>query len=153
MIDLNMNLVKDKPVTMVDIAEFLGVSRTTVGYVLSGQAERRKVAKKTAQRVRQAANMFGYVPNHWARCMQGKRTKTICVLFRNLEWNWADRVMDGIIEVTSENDYTPYIGLHEPLEEIGSGAAEVLLELIGNPGRAPIHRKISCNKLKGRRTT
>jgi len=43
--------------------------------------------------------------------------------------------------------------VHEPLEEMGSSAAEVVLKLIENPTHPPVHRKITCNELKIRRTS
>jgi len=42
--------------------------------------------------------------------------------------------------------------MKEPLEEIGRGAAEVMLEILENSNKAPIHRKIDCNELVVRRT-
>lgn len=41
----------------------------------------------------------------------------------------------------------------EPCVELGKQAAEVMLELISNPGKAPIHRLIPGENLKVRRTT
>ena len=43
--------------------------------------------------------------------------------------------------------------VREPLEEIGRGAAELMLELIENSMRQPIHHKITCNELVVRRTS
>jgi len=49
-----------------------------------------------------------------------------------------------------------YMGLttmREPLSELGRDAAEIVLELIENPKKTPIHRKITCNELIIRSTT
>ena len=42
--------------------------------------------------------------------------------------------------------------MREPIVEMGREAAKLVLELIDNPEQSPVHRKISCNELKIRRT-
>ncbi len=43
--------------------------------------------------------------------------------------------------------------VREPCEELGRGAAETILELVGAPMRAPINCLISCTELLARRTS
>ncbi len=63
--------------TTRDIAERLGLSRTTVCIVLRGEAEKRHISPVTARRVLDAARELNYVPNSWARNLQKqKRTPT-----------------------------------------------------------------------------
>ncbi|HNR31735.1 MAG TPA: LacI family DNA-binding transcriptional regulator [Candidatus Hydrogenedentes bacterium] len=43
--------------------------------------------------------------------------------------------------------------MKEPVEEMGREAAKLMLELIADPGKAPVERLIPCVELKARRTT
>lgn len=43
--------------------------------------------------------------------------------------------------------------MHEPLRELGSAAAQMVLELIDNPEKKPLNRKVDCNELVIRKST
>jgi LacI family transcriptional regulator len=62
------------PVTLKDLATKLGLSITTVSRALAGYSD---VAEATRQRVLQAAEEMGYVPDATARRLQKGRTDTI----------------------------------------------------------------------------
>lgn len=100
-----------KHVTMLEIAERLGMSKTTVSFVLSGQARQRHVADETARQVRELAQELGYIPNHWARSLRRRRTGVVSVLFTNLNMNWADGIMRGISSVFQPAGYTSFVGV------------------------------------------
>lgn len=55
--------MKSKRVTLVDIADAVGVSTTTVSLVLSGRAQDLRISAGVAQRVRVAAERLGYQRN------------------------------------------------------------------------------------------
>jgi len=101
-----------KSVTIIDVAREAGFSKTTVGYVLSGQSKKRGVAKKTAQKIRDAAKKLGYIPNHQARSLQGRSTKMISLLFASLQLDWAETVLTGIERILSQQDYHSVIIRH-----------------------------------------
>ena len=107
-----MQMMRKKSTSIIDVAGEAGFSKTTVGYVLSGQAKRRGVADKTAQRVRSAAKKLGYIPNHHARSLQTRSTKLITLLFTTLKMDWAERVMSGIEDVLGQQDYHHLIIRH-----------------------------------------
>lgn len=67
-------------VTAEDIAKEAGVSRSSVSAVLSGQAEKRRIAKATVQRVLAVAEKMGYRPNVEARNLRKGRTNSIGIL-------------------------------------------------------------------------
>src|ERR1035437_2945010 len=54
-----------------------GVSATTVSRVLSGQATRYRISKKTDAAVRKLAKEFNFLPNQLARGLRLKKTLTI----------------------------------------------------------------------------
>jgi LacI family transcriptional regulator len=71
-------LRKIKLVTLKDISEYCGVSNSTVSKALNGQKD---ISKQTAQRVREAAQKLGYLPNSAARSLKTNKTLNIGVLF------------------------------------------------------------------------
>jgi DNA-binding LacI/PurR family transcriptional regulator len=103
----------DKPVGIVGIAEQLGVSKTTVGYVLSGQAKKRRVAEKTAERVLETAKRLNYVPHLWARNLARQRTGAIGVVIAGYEYEWATEVMRGALPALEVQDYLPFTSIHQ----------------------------------------
>ena len=73
------------------IAATLGVSRSTVSYVLSGKAKEKRISDEVVRRVRVAAEQVNYKPHGFARSLSRQRTKQIGILLRNA----ADRPFDN----------------------------------------------------------
>jgi DNA-binding LacI/PurR family transcriptional regulator len=67
-------------ITAATIAAELELSRTTVSAVLSGRAERHRIADSTVRRVLSAARKLNYRPNAAARQLAGKRSNSVGVL-------------------------------------------------------------------------
>jgi len=92
--------------TLYDVAEYVGVSKSTVAYVMSGKASKVGVADKTALRVKEAAEKLGYVPNCWASNLARQRSGIISVLLSDLTLSWANEVMKAIAGVIRSTSYT-----------------------------------------------
>lgn len=69
-----------KTPTIVDVAREAGVSKSAVSRALLGQGD---VSAETAQKVRDAADRLGYVPNAMAQGLVSQRTKTLGVVLRD----------------------------------------------------------------------
>ncbi len=50
-------------VSIYDVAQAVGVSASTVSFVLNGRADEMRISPKTRERVIQMANQMGYIPN------------------------------------------------------------------------------------------
>ncbi len=73
-------------VTMADIANHCGVSKRTVSAVINPRPDSGvRVGKKTAEKVREAAENLGYKPNRTARHFLQRRHGAIGVLMRWIE--------------------------------------------------------------------
>lgn len=107
-----MSEVVKGTVTAQSIADHLGVSASTVSIVLRGDATRRKISKATTERVLDAARKFNYVPNQMARTLRRQRTNSIGVLTGNLEWGWADRIMQAMEDVLEPAGYRTFVARH-----------------------------------------
>ncbi len=66
----NVNNIKD-------LADFLGLSITTVSRVLNGKAESYRISAKTQERVLLAAKEHNYIPNKIARGLKTDKTETL----------------------------------------------------------------------------
>lgn len=69
------------PVTLSTIAREVGVSQSTVSAVLSRNAAKRRISPRTQQRILEIARRLNYRPNHLARGLRGRGTRTVGVLW------------------------------------------------------------------------
>lgn len=73
----------NKRVTITDVANSCGLSKTTVSKVMNVPAEKLDVPESTRQRVLEACNRLGYRPSWRARAFASRRTQTIGLIHRN----------------------------------------------------------------------
>jgi len=102
-------------VTIKSIASELGVSPSTVSYVLHGKAREKGYSEETIKKIRQVADKLGYIPSQWARSLQQEKSKTISIVISNLLGGWADEIVKGVVKVLSPQEYTPIISLYDPI--------------------------------------
>jgi LacI family transcriptional regulator len=96
-----------KRVTSQDVADQVGVSRTTVSLVLN-KVPGVQISDDTRRRVIQAAAELGYVPDAAARALASRRSQIIgLVLARDPQHLAADafitQILDGLIDVVHHN--------------------------------------------------
>ncbi len=101
-------MVRKRRVTSQDVAKQVGVSRTTVSFVLNNVEA--NISPETRQRVLQAAEELGYVPNAAARALARRRTHTLAlVLIRESSHLASDAflpsVMQGLIRAIRPAGY------------------------------------------------
>lgn len=63
-----------------EIAEYLGVSRPTVSYVLNDRWEKRGISKATADRILKYVQETGFLPNPASLALQGRSVKDIAII-------------------------------------------------------------------------
>jgi DNA-binding LacI/PurR family transcriptional regulator len=66
----------DRAATLQDIADRLGISRSTVSFAITGRG---RVSEETRRRVHEVAAEIGYHPNTLARSLRGARTGMIAL--------------------------------------------------------------------------
>jgi LacI family transcriptional regulator len=71
---------RDRKVTLRDVADRAGVSRTTASYVLNGLSGQFGIAPDTEKRVLDVVDALGYRPNRNARSLRTARTTTVGVI-------------------------------------------------------------------------
>ncbi|UOY06131.1 LacI family transcriptional regulator [Muricauda sp. SCSIO 64092] len=92
--------------TIKDMAKVLQVSPSTISRALSDSPE---ISSKTKERVREMAKTLGYVPNHYARSLKSKTTKTIGVVVPNVIDDFFAKVLHGIEKEASKYGFTVLI--------------------------------------------
>lgn len=96
-----------KRITSRDVAEKAGVSRTTVSLVLNN-VEGIQISPETRQRVVEAANELGYVPDATAQALASRRTKAIGLVMTRTPHHistdtFLPQIIGGMMEVVKDN--------------------------------------------------
>lgn len=66
-----------KRLTLSDIAELSGVSKTTASMILNGRSDDFRIKPETCQKVKGIAEKYGYRANVYAKALQAQRTNVI----------------------------------------------------------------------------
>jgi LacI family transcriptional regulator len=92
---------------MHDIAVRAGVSRTTVSFVLNGQALENRIPDETISRILELASEMGYRRNELARATKMGRSRVLCFLCETpyLDADYKTRVLSGVLEEASNQGY------------------------------------------------
>ncbi len=105
-------------VTLKDIADKVGVSVTTVSRGLAGYDD---VAEDTRERIQQAADDLGYVPNLTARRLQKQKTDTLGFIIPTFGPRFSDpffsEFIAGIGTQAAEQEYDLLVSTHAPDSE------------------------------------
>jgi DNA-binding LacI/PurR family transcriptional regulator len=89
--------------TVKEVGKLAGVSTATVSRVLSGSGG---VRTELARRVRNAAHKLGYQPNPAARNLRSRSTRTVGMVFPDIENSFYASVISGAEEVLQSAGYS-----------------------------------------------
>ena len=81
---------------MKQLAESLGVSRTTVSLVLQGKADKYRISKETQNRILKKVEELDFKPNYFASALNKGRTGTIGVIFPDVFEGFMSHMVRGI---------------------------------------------------------
>jgi LacI family transcriptional regulator len=90
-------------VTLQDVARLAGVSTKTVSRVVNNQGE---ISDTTRQRVQQAIEQLGYLPNFLARSLVSQHSNTLGVVASGLNYFGPSATLTGIEQRTFELGYS-----------------------------------------------
>ncbi|MGV3761079.1 LacI family DNA-binding transcriptional regulator [Parapedobacter sp.] len=99
--------------SLKNIAEHLGLSKTTVSWVLTGQAEQKNISRATAEKVLEYAALLHYQPNMVARSLLTGETKTIGLILPSIADTFYSHVAREIESNARRKGYSLMIGSSE----------------------------------------
>lgn len=85
-----------KRLSISDIANNLGVSVTTVSFILNGKAKERRISEALTKRVLDYINEVGYKPNQLAKSLRTGKSKTIGLLVEDISNPFFANIADCI---------------------------------------------------------
>ena len=94
-------------VTSQDVANLAGVSRTTVSLVLN-EVEGINISPKTRQKVRDAAEKLGYIPNATAQALATRRARAIGLVMTRSPHHIASdtflpQILGGLLDIVKQH--------------------------------------------------
>lgn len=97
-------------VTLQDVADQAGTSRTTAHYVLTGQDRDMRIAEETRRRVLRAADELRYRPNLMARGLRTSETRTIALITASVATEpYARGLIDGALSAAAARGYLLFV--------------------------------------------
>jgi DNA-binding LacI/PurR family transcriptional regulator len=104
-------------VTLRDLAEHLGLSQTTVSFVLNNSPLASTIAKQTQERIWEAAREMQYRPNIFARYLHTKRTYSVAVLVPDIGDEYSSVLISGIERHLADSGFIYMVLSHRGVPE------------------------------------
>ena len=117
-----------KKVSLKDIAQKIGVSTALVSYVLSGNEEKGRVGKVTAEKIRQAAKELNYQPNHIAKSLKTGKTNTIGLIVADISNPFFASIARGVEDESGHFGLTTIIGSSDESTEKLKNLVDVFIK-------------------------
>jgi DNA-binding LacI/PurR family transcriptional regulator len=115
-------------VTLQEVANFAGVGTMTVSRALRTPEQ---VSDKLREKIEQAVEELGYIPNRTAGALASGHSDTIAVLIPSLTDKASSRFMQSLQQVLNKNEFQLLLGCHEHNQH---KEAEILMTLLqSNP--------------------
>ncbi|MGQ9847201.1 MAG: LacI family DNA-binding transcriptional regulator [Bacteroidales bacterium] len=95
----------NKKVSLSDIAEKLGVSKTLVSMVLNGKGDENGISKSTQEKVIQLAQEVNYKPNQFARGLRLGQSNTIGLIVSDISNYFYARIAKYVEDYCSKEEY------------------------------------------------
>ncbi len=110
------------PVSLKDLALYLGLSPTTLSLVLNDSPQAVSIPAETKKRIFDGARELNYRPNYLARSLRVQKTNTIGVIVPELSDGYSAMVLNGVESALSTAEYfyltASHLHRHELLERL-----------------------------------
>lgn len=105
--------------SLKDIANELGLSKTTVSFVLNNKGDEMSISKKTQTKIKAYVQKVDYQINHVAKSLKNGRTNTIAFIVPDISDPFYARLSRKIEDLFLTNDFQLQIGsTDENLEKL-----------------------------------
>lgn len=119
--------MKNKKISLADIAQTMGVSKTLVSMVLNGKGDENGISKKTQMQVMQLAEELNYKPNQFARGLRIGKSNTIGLLVSDISNPFYAKLARAAEDAVSEAGYNLMICSSDESEAKEMKLLEMLL--------------------------
>ncbi len=117
-----------KPVSLKFLAHHLGLSPTAVSLVLNNSPRARSIPQATKERIREAARVFNYRPNFYARYLSGKRSFTVAVMIPEISEGYGSSVLSAIESRLAREGYLHFVASHRWSAELIEDTPRLLMQ-------------------------
>lgn len=94
-----------KRLSISDIAKNLGISVTTVSFILNDKAKEKRISDALTKRVLDYVNKVGYKPNQLAKSLRTGKSKTIGLLVEDISNSFFANIADQIEKMAYDFGY------------------------------------------------
>lgn len=102
--------MKNRKISLKDIAQKAGVSTALVSYVLNGKEKESRVGQEIAFKIRQIAKDLNYQPNHLAKSLRSGKTQTIGLIIADISNPFFANVARIVEDEARNNGYKVIFG-------------------------------------------
>lgn len=100
--------MKEKRLTINEIAQRAGTSKTTVSFYLNNKFD--KMSKETRDRIETVIKETNYQPSVAARSLNAKSTRLIGVIIGDITNSFSNQIVKGIDELARQKQYQIIVG-------------------------------------------
>jgi len=108
----NERTVQPKRTDLQQLATHLGLSKTTVSFVLNDAPQARQLSAETRKRVLAAAQELNYRPSYYARNLRKGSSESVGVIVPEMSEGYFTLVMGGVEEYLIEKRYLYFTTCH-----------------------------------------
>jgi LacI family transcriptional regulator len=94
-----------KKTSIKDIAKALGISITTVSFILNGKAREKRISEELTKKVQDYIQKIGYKPSHIAQSLRLGKSKVIVFMVEDISNNFFASIARLIEEKAYKNGY------------------------------------------------
>jgi len=94
-----------KKISIKDIAEALGISITTVSFILNGKAREKRISDELTSKVQDYIKEIGYKPSHIAQSLRLGKSKIIVLMVEDISNQFFASIARMIEEKAHKNGY------------------------------------------------
>ena len=101
--------MQQKKVSLSDIATILGISKSTVSFVLNDKGDQYNISKETQKLILNKAKELNFVPNFFAKNLRQGKTKTIGLVVADISNPFYGELCKVLQEELYKHDYKLFI--------------------------------------------
>ncbi|AYL99412.1 LacI family DNA-binding transcriptional regulator [Mucilaginibacter celer] len=94
-----------KKLSIVDIANSLNISKTTVSFILNGRAQEKRISEELVKRVLEYVKEVGYKPNSLAKSLRTGKSHIIGLLVQDISNHFFATIARQIEDLAYKNGY------------------------------------------------